>query len=167
MVEARLHFFSKHSYNFTDDSSCDLSGIFEKLAVSASLLGTSIYEIQSSWTGPEELKQANYTLQSLPKGLKFLRVVPASESPKVMGLVGIHDLNALRCFTGFTYCPWCGKEGQNEGTVVNHLRTTHYRLGLVCDKCHSCPTTMCDTLHCHGHHNCHPVHTPSELVLSN
>ena len=57
----------------------------------ASLLGTAIYEIQSSWTGPEELKQANYTLQSLPIGLKFLRVVPTSESPKVMGLVGIHD----------------------------------------------------------------------------
>ena len=85
MVEARLHFFSKHSYNFTDDGSCDLSGIFKKLAVSGSLLGTDIYEIQSSWTGPEELKQANYTLWSLPKGLKFLRVMPASESPEVMG----------------------------------------------------------------------------------
>ena len=35
--------------------------------MSASLLGTNIYEIEASWTGPEELKQANYTLQSLPK----------------------------------------------------------------------------------------------------
>ena len=76
MVEARLHFFSKHSYNFNQDGNHDLSGIFKKLAKSASLLGTDIYEIQASWTGPEELKQANYTLQSLPKGLKFLRVVP-------------------------------------------------------------------------------------------
>ena len=166
VVEARLHFFSKHSYNFTEDSSCDLSRIFKKLAVSTSLLGTTIYEIQSSWTGPEELKQANYTLQSLPKGLKFLRAVPTSESPKVMGLVGIHDPDALWHFASFTYCPWCGKEGQNEGMVVNHLRTTHYRLGLVCDKCHSCPTTTSDTLHCHGHHNCCQVNTPSELVPS-
>ena len=134
--------------------------------MSASLLGTNIYEIQSSWTGPEELKQANYTLQSLPKGLKFLRAVPTSESPKVMGLVGIHDPDALQHFAGFTYCPWCGKEGQSEGTVVNHLRTTHYRLGLVCDKCHGCPTTTCNTLHCHGHHNCCQVNTPSESVPS-
>ena len=167
VVEARLLFFSKHSYNFTDDGSCDLSSIFRKLAVSAGLLGTAIYEIESSWTGPEELKQANYTLQSLPKGLKFLRVVPTSESPQVMELAGIHDPDSLWHFAGFTYCPWCGKEGQNEGMVVNHLRTTHYRPGLVCDKSPGCPTTTSDTLHCHGCHNCHPVHTPSELVPSN
>ena len=160
MVEARLHCFSKHSYNFTEDSNHDLSGIFKKLAVSASLLGTNIYEIQSSWTGPEKLKQASYTLQSLPKGLKFLRVMPTSESPKVMGLVGIHDPDALQHFAGFIYCPWCGKEGQNVGTVVNHLRTTHYRLG------HCCPTTTCNTLHHYGRHNCHQVNTPSESVPS-
>ena len=166
VVEARLHFFSKHSYNFTKDGSCDLSRIFKKLAVSAGLLGTAIYEIQSSWTGPEELKQENYTWRSLSKGLKFLRAVPTSESPKVMGLVGIHDPDALQHFAGFTYCPWCGKEGQNEGTVVNHLKTTHYRLGLVCDKCHSCLTTTSDTLCCHGCHNCCQVNTPSESVPS-
>ena len=154
MVEARLCFFSKHSYNFIQDSNCDLSRIFKKLATSASLLGTDIHEIEASWAGPEELKQANYTLWSLPKGLKFLWAVPTLESPKVMGLVGIHDPNALQHFAGFTYCPWCGKEGQNEGMVVNHLRTTHYRLGLVCDKCYGCPTTTCDTLCCHGCHNC-------------
>ena len=105
VVEARLLFFSKHSYNFTDDGCCDLSGIFKKLAVSDGLLGTAIYEIQSSWTGPEELKQANYTLQSLPKGLKFLRAVPTSESPKVMGLVGIHDPDALWHFASYHLLP--------------------------------------------------------------
>ena len=41
-----------------------------------------------------------------------------------MGLMGIHNPNALQCYAGYTYCPWCGKEGQNEGTVVNHLKTT-------------------------------------------
>ena len=56
-----------------------------------------------------------------------------------MGLVGIYDLHALHCFSGVTPCPWCGKEGQNEGTMVNHLWTVHYRLGLVCNKCHDCP----------------------------
>ena len=81
--------------------------------------------------GPDELKQANCALRSLPKGLKFLHVVPPSESPKVMGLVGIHDPDTLCHFSGITHCPWCGKEGQNEGTMVNHLQTVHYRLGLV------------------------------------
>ena len=166
VVEARLPFFSKHSCNFSQDGNHDLSKVFKKLAKKASLLGTGIYEIQACWTGPKELKQANYTLRSLPKGLKFLRAVPTMESPKVMGLMGIHDPDALWHFASFTYCPWCGKEGQNEGMVVNHLRTTHYKLGLVCDKCYGCPTITSDTLCCHGHHNCCQVITPSESVPS-
>ena len=56
--EARTEFFSKHSYDFTTNSTHDLSGTFRQLAVSTNLLGTSIHEIQASWTGPEELKQA-------------------------------------------------------------------------------------------------------------
>ena len=138
VMEARSHFFSKHSHNFNQDSTHDLSEVFKKLATKAGLLGSNIYEIEASWTGLEELKQANYTLWSLPKGLKFLRVVPTLESPKIMELEGIHDPDALHHFAGFTNCPCCGKEGQNEGMVVNHLRTTHYRLGLMCDKCHGC-----------------------------
>ena len=91
VVEARLLFFSKHSYNFNQDGNHDLSEVFKKLAEKAGLLGTGIYKIQACCTGLEDLKQANYTLQSLPKGLKFLRAVPTMESPKVMGLMGIND----------------------------------------------------------------------------
>ena len=36
---------------------------------------------------------------------------------------------------GFSFCPWYGKEGQNKGTVVNHLQTRHYHLGLICSHC--------------------------------
>ena len=152
--EARLCFFSNHSCNWVTDGTNYLSDVFKELAESTGLLGEAIYKIQLSWTRPEELKQANYALWSLPKGLRFLRVVPAMESPKVMGLMGIHDPNALWHYAGYTYCPWCGKEGQNEGTVVSHLRTTHYRLGLVCDQCFGCPTVMSDSLHWHGCQNC-------------
>ena len=159
--EARSHFFSNHSYNWVHDGTNDLSDVFKELAESAGLLGEAIYEIQLSWTRPEELKQANYALQSLPKGLRFLKAVPASESPKVMGLTGIHDPDALWCYTGYTYCLWCGKEGQNEGTVVNHLRTTHYRLGLVCDQCFGCPSVMLDSLCQHWHQNCQQYSVPS------
>ena len=166
--EARREFFLKHSYNFITDSACNLSGTFRHLAASADLLGTSIYEIQSSWTGQEKLKQTNYALQSLPKGLKFLWVVSPSEFPKVMGLMGIHDPDALHCFDIVTYCPWCGNEGQNKGTMVNHLQTIHYRLGLVCNRCHGCPSTMSNTLCHHGQHDCCQLRgtIPSELVPS-
>ena len=105
MKEARLHFLSTHPCDWVIDGTNDLSNILRELAEGASLLGEAIHEIQLSWNGPEELKQANCALQSLPKGLRFLRVVPTTESPKVMGLRGIHDPNALWQFTGYTYCP--------------------------------------------------------------
>ena len=161
--EARREYFSKHSYYFIMDSNCNLSGMFKHLATSAGLLGPSIYKIQSPWMGPEELKQANYVLLSLPKGLKFLWAVPPSECPMVMGLMGIHVPDALCHFGSVTYCPWCRKEGQNEGTVVNHLWTTHYRLGLVCGRCYGCLSTTSDTLCCHGQHDCH---WPGESIPS-
>ena len=153
--EARSSYFATHPYDPVHGSFYDLFNIFKELAGGAGLLGKSIYEIQLLWDGLEELKQANYALRSLPKDLRFLRAVPANESPKVMGLKGTHDPDALQQFAGFTYCPWCGKEGQNEGTMANHLRTTHYRLGLVCDQCFGCPTVMSDTLCWHGCHSCH------------
>ena len=152
--EARSHYSATHPWDWIHGNTDDLSNIFRELADGAGLLGKSIYEIQLSWDGPEELMHANYSLQSLPKGLRFLRAVPATESPKVMGLKGIHDSDALQHFTGYTYCPWCGKEGQNEVTMVNHLRTVHYRLGLVCNLCFGCPTVTSDTLHWHGCHSC-------------
>ena len=152
--EARSCYFATHPWDWTYGNTDDLSDIFKELVEGADLLGKSIHELQLSWEGPEELKHANYSLHSLPKGLRFLRVVPTLESPKIMGLKGIHDDDALQCFVGYTYCLWCGKEGQNKGTVVNHLRTVHYRLGIVCDLCYSCPTVMLDTLCWHGCHNC-------------
>ena len=152
--EAREAFFSKHSYNFVDDGTHNLSEIFQQMATNADLLGTSIHKIQASWTGLEELKQANYALRALPKGLKFLCMVPPSECPKVMGLIGIHNPDALCHFSGITHCTWCEKEGQNEGTMVNHLQTVHYRLGLVCDRCYDCPFITSDTFCWHGSQDC-------------
>ena len=84
--EARKEFFLKHSYKFITEGTHNLSEIFRQMATSIELLGSSIYEIQASWMGLDELRQANYALRSSPKGLKFLCVVPPSESPKGMGL---------------------------------------------------------------------------------
>ena len=101
------------------------------MAQTTKLLDSDIYEVKEVWAGPDTLQQANYALRTLLKGLRFLRVVPLSVSPNVMGLMGIHDLDALYHFNGMTHCTWCRKEGQNEGTVINHLCTVHYRLSLV------------------------------------
>ena len=154
MKKARAHYFATHPWDWTRSNTEDLSDIFKGLAQEAGLLGESIFEIQWSWEGLEHLKQANYIFQTQPKGLKFLRVVSTRESPKEMGLKGIYDPEALQCFARFTYCPWCGKKGQNEGTIINHLRTAHYKLGLICNKCFGCPTTTSDTLCRHGHVTC-------------
>ena len=54
------------------------------------LLGSAIYEIQEAWTGWKELQHANYVLKTLPKGLRFFCLVSPFESPKVIGLMGIH-----------------------------------------------------------------------------
>ena len=150
MKEAISCYFATHPWDWDQGNTNDLSDIFRELAQGAGLLGESIHKIQQSWDGPEHLKHANYALRSLPKGLKFLRAVSAKESPKVMGLKGIHDQDALRHFASYTYCPWCGKYRQNEGTIINHLRTIHYKLGLICDQCFCCPTVMSDTLCWHG-----------------
>ena len=152
--EAREHYFATHPWDWAHGNTDDLSDIFRELAQGAGLLGEFIHEIQVSWNGPEELKHANYILRSLPKGLKFLRVVSAKESSKIMGLKGIHDSDALWHFASYTYCPWCSKDRQNEGTIINHLRTVHYKLGLICDQCFGCPMVMSDALCQHGHHTC-------------
>ena len=152
--EARLHYIATQPWDWIHGNTDNLSNIFKELAEGSNLLGKSIHELQLSWEGPEELKHANYSLHSLSKGLGSWRAVPTLESPKIMGLKGIHDPDALQHFTGYTYCPWCGKESQNEGTMVNHLRTVHYRLGIVCNLCYSCQTVTSDSLHRHGYHSC-------------
>ena len=82
MREAREHYFTNHPWDWAHRNMDDLSDIFWEFAQDAGLLGKFIHKIQVSWNGPEELKHANYILRSLPKGLKFLRVVSTKESPK-------------------------------------------------------------------------------------
>ena len=56
---------------------------------------------------------------------------------------------ALKWWAGLSFCPWCGKEGQYEGTVVNHLCTVHYCLGLMCALCWDFFATSADTIRWH------------------
>ena len=117
----REEYFKRHCPNFNTENTHDLSDVFWQMAETTELLDSGIYKIKEVWSWLDELWQANFMLRTLPKGLKFLRVVPPLESQKVMGLTGIHDLDALHHFIGVSHCPWCRKEGQNEDTVINHL----------------------------------------------
>ena len=103
--EARVCYFATRPWDWTQRNTNDLSDIFRGLAQSTGLLDKCIFEIQDSWKGPDHLKRANYILLDLPKGFKFLRAVSAKESPKIMGLKGIHNPEALRCFAGYRFCP--------------------------------------------------------------
>ena len=69
--EARSCYFATHPWDWIHGNTDDLSNIFKELAEGAGLLGKSIHELQLSWEGPEELKHANYSLHSLPKGLIY------------------------------------------------------------------------------------------------
>ena len=122
----------------------------------ADLFGSAIFEMTEAWLGWDELQQANYSLMTLQKGLKFFRAVSSSESPKVTGLMGIHDLDMLHHFNGVTHCPWCRKVDQKEGTIVNHLMTVHYKLGLMCNKCFSCPSITSEAICHHRQKSCLP-----------
>ena len=66
-----------------------------------------------------------------------------------MGLKGIHSPEASQWWSGLAFCLWCRKEGQNEGTIVNHLWTMHYHLGLICVHCLEYFTTCTDAMHWH------------------
>ena len=123
-----------------------MTDIFQNMVKSTSLLSSEIYEIRENWTGQWELQYANHALRTLPKGLKFFCPVSPSESPKVMGLTGIHHPDALCHFNRVTHCPWHGKEGQNEGTIIKYLRMVYYKLGLVCKKCLGCPLVTSEAI---------------------
>ena len=98
----------------------------------AGLLGTEVYPVHDQWVGRKELCSAYHTVRGSAKDLHFFRTVALLKSPKIMGFQGIHTPEASKSNRqDLSFCPWCGKEGRNEGTVVNHLHTGHYHLGLV------------------------------------
>ena len=85
-----------------------------------------------------------------PKEIHFFWVVHPTKLHKIMELRGIHSPKALCRHVGLTFCLWCGKEGQNKGTVANHLQMIHYHLGLICSQCIKYFTTSADAMQCHS-----------------
>ena len=154
--KAREEYYWENHPCFNNKTSRDMIDVFQNMAKFTSLLSLEIYEIREDWTGQRELQYANHALRTLPKGLKFFHPVSPSESPKVMDLTGIHHSDALHHFNGVTNCPWCGKEGQNDGTIIRHLRMVHDKLGLVCKKCLGCPLVTSKAIWHHRQGSCQP-----------
>ena len=154
--KAREDYFWGNQPHCHSKNSCNLMDIICNMIKSTGILGSEIFEILETWAGWYELEYANHALKTLPKGLKFFHLVSPSESPKVMGLTNMHNPDALCHFNGVTHCLWCKKEGQNEGMIINHLWTMHYKLGLVCEKCFRCPSVTSEAIWCHGQKNCQP-----------
>ena len=102
--------------------------------------------------------QASYILRTLPRGTKIPQSCTPIRFPKCNGFDG-HTWSRclMHCFYRVTHCPWCRKVGQNEGTAINHLQTVHYRLGLMCKKCHSYPSTSLEAICHHGQKECQPL----------
>ena len=122
-----------------------------------SLLNTEIHKVQDPWPGKKELHAANHVAMSSTKNISYFWVVSPTESSRIMGLKGIHSPEALKCQGSLSFCPWCRKEGQNEGTMVNHLHTGHYHLGLVCKRCLQYFTISSNMMQCHVQ-GCQPTH---------
>ena len=148
--KARETYFRTNCPDFDCEVSHDLPGLFWEMTAYVDLLDSKIYEIQEVWTRQEDLQYANDALKLSPKDLWFFCPVSPSESPKVMGLKGVHHPEVLCCFARLTFCPGCGKEGWNEGMVVNHLQIMHYKLELVFSRCLHFPSIISEAIWHHG-----------------
>ena len=102
--KAREDYYQENCLCFDSETSCDMADIFWSMIKSTGLLSSKIYEIKETWTGQHELQYTNYVQRTLLKWLKFFCPVSPSESPKVMGLTGIHHANTLHHFNGVTRC---------------------------------------------------------------
>ena len=120
------------------------------MANSAGLLDSDVHEVQDMWTGWKELCATNGVVKSSSKDIHFFWIVSPMKLPKIMGLKGIHFPKTLKWWTGLSFCPCCDTEGQNKGTVVNHLRTGHYHLGFVCSWYLECFMTSSSMMYHHA-----------------
>ena len=103
LQKVRGDYFKTNYPHFNQKTAHDLMYIFQDMITSAGLLGSQIYEIQEVWGGRSELQYANDVLKTLPKGLQFFLPISPSESPKVLGLAGTPNPDALCHFNGMTF----------------------------------------------------------------
>ena len=87
------------------------------------LTDAEIHLVQDQWQGKKELQATNYMVRGSAKDLHYFQIVPPLESPKIMGLKGIHSPRLSSIKPVSCSASGVGKEGQNEGSIVNNLCT--------------------------------------------
>ena len=120
MQKIRQVYFRTNHPSFDCEVSHNLCHTFQEMADSAGLLDSDIYKVQDTWTGQKELHATNHADKASQRDIEFSCMVMPTKSQSIMGLKGIHYPEALHWWGGHSYCPWCAKEGQNEGTIINH-----------------------------------------------
>ena len=82
MRKMREEYFRSHCPNFNNENSCNFTDIFQCITKTACPLGSAIYKIKETWTGQDELQQANYALKALPKGSEIFQSSIPIQVPK-------------------------------------------------------------------------------------
>ena len=127
---ARWAYHPSHKGMFTQEGSYDLTLIFREMVQETNLLNVEIPEVQEAWTDRQELKATNCAAKASQREIQF--------SAQYHWVTQHHGVEGVSLPWGPTLVrlslilPWCGKEGQNKGTMVNHLWNVHYCLGLIC-----------------------------------
>ena len=155
----RQTYFRTHALTFHKEDTYELMEVFKELADMAGLLGTEVYPVQDPWVGKRELCCTYYAVTGSAKDLPLFQDSGTPQIPQNNGSPR-HTLPRGTEATGWPLIlPWCRKEGQNKGTIVNHLCTRHYCLGLVCERSLSYFTTTSDKMQCHAkRYPCMPSH---------
>ena len=98
----RQAYFKMHHPNYDHEGSTNFSHTFKEMATSAYLMDSYIHEVQEVWSGWKDLWVTCCMVKSSPKDIHFFWVMPPTESPKIMGLRGIHSPEA---WAGDVVCP--------------------------------------------------------------
>ena len=81
---------------FHKEDTYKLTEVFKELVEMAGLLGTEVYPVHDQWVGKKEHCPAYHAVRGSAKDHHFFRIVVPLESPKIMGLQGIHSPEALK-----------------------------------------------------------------------
>ena len=92
----RQTYFRTHALTFHKEDTNELADVFKELAEMAGLLGTEVYLVHDQWAGKKELHSTYHGVRGSARDLHFFRTVSPLESPKIMGLQGIHSPEALK-----------------------------------------------------------------------
>ena len=84
-----------HKGMFIWEGSYDLTSVFQQMAWDTNLLNTEKHEAQEVWNSWQGLKAANHTAKASQRDIQFFHLVVLNESPNIMGLKGVHSLEAL------------------------------------------------------------------------